>query len=593
MMNQIRNFCIIAHIDHGKSTLADRMLEITHSVSQREMRNQLLDNMDLERERGITIKLQTVHMHYISTNGNKYEFNLIDTPGHADFNYEVSRSMAACEGAILLIDATQGIQAQTLANLRLANEQNLSIIPVINKIDMPNADVDNVLQQLKNLKGVDASLTILASARTGEGVPDIMESIVQYIPAPVTCEKETKALIFDSHYDPYTGVILNVRLFSGELKAGMNVFMLRAGQEFKIENVGYYTPQERNIDVLKAGEVGFIVTGLKDASSIRVGDTISSSLSIEPIQGYKEIQPLVFSGFFPANSTEQGKLRDAVEKLALNDSAFIYRPEVSSALGFGFRCGFLGVLHMEIVQERLEREFGLEIISTAPSVEYHVKKKNGEIIIVNNPSEFPSFGEIDYIEEPMVNAMIVVPTDVIGSIMKLCDSKRGIYQTLDYINERTAQLHYELPMSEIVYDFYDSLKTLSHGYSTLEYLPGRYKKSDLVKMDIYLNDEIIDAFSFIVTRESAYDKGKMIVEKMKHLIPRKLYPMPVQAVVENKSIAREDIPPLRKSATGKGFTGSMSKKKRIAKKITENKNIQRKIGKADVPQEAFYAILTL
>lgn len=592
-MSKIRNFCIIAHIDHGKSTLADRMLEMTHAVSSRDMKNQLLDNMDLERERGITIKLQTVHMYYKSVDGNEYEFNLIDTPGHADFNYEVSRSMAACEGALLLIDATQGIQAQTLANLRLAKEQNLAIIPVINKIDMPNADVDNVLQQIKELGDVDETLAILASAKTGEGVPEIMESIVKNIPAPTVYEDETKALIFDSHYDPYTGVVLNVRVISGELRPDMSVYMLATGQRFEIENVGYYTPQEQNSDVLKSGEVGFVATGLKDASSVRVGDTISSSMSAKPIQGYKEIQPLVFSGFFPADSKEQEKLRDAVEKLALNDSAFLYQPEVSAALGFGFRCGFLGVLHMEIVQERLEREFGVEIISTAPSVEYHVQKKNGEMVIVNNPSEFPNFGEIDYVEEPMVDALIVVPTDALGNIMKLCDSKRGKYKNIDYINGNTARLYYELPMSEIVYDFYDSLKSLSHGYSTVEYTPGQYKKSDLLKMDIYLNDEIIDAFSFIVTRDSAYEKGKEIVEKMKHLIPRKLYPMPVQAVVENKAIAREDIPPLRKSATGKGFTGSMSKKKRIAKKITENKSRQRKIGKADVPQEAFHAILSL
>lgn len=592
-MNKIRNFCIIAHIDHGKSTLADRILEMTHTVSQRDMKNQLLDNMDLERERGITIKLQTVHMYYKSVDGNEYEFNLIDTPGHADFNYEVSRSMAACEGALLLIDATQGIQAQTLANLRLAKEQNLAIIPVINKIDMPNADVNNVLQQLDELEDIDSSRAILASAKTGDGVSEIMESIVKNIPAPTVYEDETKALIFDSHYDPYTGVILNVRVISGELKSGMKVYMLATGQSIDIENVGYYTPQEQNIDILKAGEVGYIITGLKDASSIRVGDTISGSMTAEPIQGYKEIQPLVFSGFFPADSKEQEKLRDAVEKLALNDSAFIYQPEVSAALGFGFRCGFLGVLHMEIVQERLEREFGVEIISTAPSVEYHVQKKNGEMVMVNNPAEFPYFGDIDYVEEPMVDALIVVPTDVLGNIMKLCNSKRGVYKNIDYINGKTARLYYELPMSEIVYDFYDSLKSLSHGYSTVEYSPGQYKKSDLLKMDIYLNDEIIDAFSFIVTRDLAYEKGKEIVEKMKYLIPRKLYPMPVQAVVENKAIAREDIPPLRKSATGKGFTGSMSKKKRIAKKITENKSRQRKIGKADVPQEAFHAILSL
>lgn len=592
-MNKIRNFCIIAHIDHGKSTLADRMLEMTHSVAKRDMKEQFLDNMDLERERGITIKLQTVHMQYQAADGQTYEFNLIDTPGHADFNYEVSRSMAACEGAILLVDATQGIQAQTIANLRLAKEQHLSIIPVINKIDMPNADVEKVRKELEKLDDVDTSKTILASARTGEGVPEIMESIVKNVPAPSADEGDARALIFDSHYDSFTGVVLNVRMISGELRPGTKVQMLASKHAFEIEKVGYYTPEEQDLEVLKAGEVGFIATGLKDASAVRVGDTISDNPSAKPVHGYREIQPLVFAGFFPEDSKDEGKLRDAVAKLELNDSAFVYQPEVSSALGYGFRCGFLGVLHMEIVQERLEREYGVKIISTAPSVEYHVMKRNGEQAIVHNPSEFPEFGEIDYVEEPMVNASIVLPASALGSVMELCNDRRGTFKNIEYFNETTAQLQYELPMSEIVYDFYDSLKSLSHGYSTVEYTPGEYKKADLVKMDIYLNDDIIDAFSFIVTRDSAYVKGKEIVEKMKYLIPRKLYPMPVQAVVENKPIAREDIPPLRKSVTGKGFTGSMSKKKRAARKITENKNRQRKIGKADVPQEAFHAILTL
>lgn len=592
-MKRIRNFCIIAHIDHGKSTLADRMLELTHAVSHHDMQDQYLDTMDLERERGITIKLQTVHMHYIADDGEEYEFNLIDTPGHADFNYEVSRSMAACEGALLLVDATQGVQAQTIANLRLAREQNLTIIPVINKIDMPNANVDAVRDQLQELDAADFSRTILASAKTGEGVRDIMESIVKNIPAPTADGIEPRALIFDSHYDTYTGAVLNVRMVSGELRPGMKVHMLAADHEFEIENVGYYTPQKHSVDVLRAGEVGFVETGLKDASSVRVGDTLAASPDAEPIHGYREIQPLVFAGLFPEDSESEGKLRDAVEKLALNDSAFVYQPEVSSALGYGFRCGFLGVLHMEIVQERLEREFGVKLISTAPSVEYHVTKRNGDVVVVHNPSEFPNFGDIESVEEPMVNAAIVLPADALGNIMELCNNRRGTFQNIEYINETTAQLFYELPMSEIVYDFYDSLKSLSHGYSTVEYVPGEYKPADLVKMDIYLNDDIVDALSFIVPREQAHDRGKKIVEKMKYLIPRKLYPMPVQAVVENRSIARENIPPLRKSVTGKGFTGSMSKKKRAARKITENKNRQRKIGKADVPQEAFHAILEL
>lgn len=592
-MNNIRNFCIIAHIDHGKSTLADRMLEITHAISKRDMKNQLLDNMDIERERGITIKLQTVHMIYQAKNNKEYEFNLIDTPGHADFNYEVSRSMAACEGALLLIDATQGIQAQTLANLKLACEQNLTIIPVINKIDMPTADIDHVLNQLEELENVDSNLTLFTSAKTGEGVIEVMESIVENIPGPPITNNENKALIFDSHYNPYEGIILNVRIISGEFKQGMKVYSLISKQAFEIEDIGFYTPHANSTGCLKAGEVGFITTGLKEATSIHVGDTLSTDTSAIPIHGYKEIQPLVFSGFFPIDSKAQGKLREAVEKLALNDSAFVYQPEISSALGYGFRCGFLGVLHMEIIQERIEREFGLEIISTAPSVEYHVHKTNGEQVVVNNPSDFPYFGEIDYVEEPMVNAQIVSPIDCLGDIIQLCNDKRGALVNIDYLSEKNAQLYFEMPMSEIVYDFYDSLKSLSHGYATVEYLSGRYKKSDLIKMDIYLNDDLIDAFSFIVPRDQAYEKGKTIVEKMKHLIPRKLYPIPVQAMVENKAIAREDIPPLRKSVTGKGFSGSMSKKKRAAKKITENKKRQRKIGKADVPQEAFHALLNL
>lgn len=592
-MKQIRNFCIIAHIDHGKSTLADRMMELTHSVSQRDMRAQFLDNMDIERERGITIKLQTVHMYYLANDGEEYEFNLIDTPGHADFNYEVSRSMAACEGALLLVDATQGVQAQTLANLRLAQEQHLTIIPVINKIDMPNADVDNVLEQLQELPDVDPSQALLVSAKTGAGVKEVMERIVKQIPAPVSTAEETKALIFDSHYDPYAGVVLNVRVVNGALKKGAKVVMLATKQSFKIEAAGYYTPKAQCVDALSAGEVGFIVTGLKDPDKVRVGDTLAESTAIEPIQGYQPVQPLVFAGLFPADNKDEGKLREAVEKLALNDAAFTYTPERSAALGFGFRCGFLGVLHLDIVQERLEREFGLSVISTAPSVEYHVKTKSGELVIVHNPSEFPAFNDIEYVEEPMINATIILPAEALGDVLALCTKRRGTLQDMNYLNQKTIQLHCELPMSEIVANFYDSLKSLSHGYATFEYTPGRYKKADLVKMDIRLNDEAIDAFSSIVTRDSAADKGREIVEKMKYLIPRKLYPMPVQSVVENKPIAREDIPPLRKSATGKGFSGSIGRKRKAAKGIAENRKRQRKIGKADVPQEAFRAILSM
>lgn len=592
-MSDIRNFCIIAHVDHGKSTLADRMLEMTHAVSRRDMKDQYLDTMDLERERGITIKLQTVHMHYDADDGQEYEFNLIDTPGHADFNYEVSRSMAACEGAILLVDATQGIQAQTIANLRLAREQNLVIIPVINKIDMPSADVDAVMAQLDELEGIDASRTLLASAKTGEGVHEVMESVVRNIPAPSTAEGEAKALVFDSHYDAYRGIVANVRVVSGELKPGMPVHLLATRSDFEIDKVGYYTPTEHCIDALRVGEVGFVSTGLKDAKAVRVGDTICENPTTTPIHGYRDVQPLVYAGFFTTDSAEEDGLRDAMEKLALNDSALVYRPEVSSALGYGFRCGFLGVLHMEIVQERLEREFGVEIISTAPSVEYHIAKRDGTQVVARNPSEFPDFGQIDHVEEPVVDASIVLPTDALGKVMELCSNRRGTYQNLEYLNSTTAQLRYRLPASEIVYSLQDELKSLSHGYSSVEYVPAGYQEADLVRMDIHLNDEPIDALSFVVTRDSAYAKGHEIVEKMKHLIPRKLYPMPVQAMVEGRAIAREDIPPLRKSVTGKGFSGSTSKKRAAAKKVADNRRRQRKIGKADVPQEAFHAILTL
>lgn len=593
-MDRIRNFCIIAHIDHGKSTLADRIMEQTHAVAPRDMKDQLLDTMDLERERGITIKLQTVHMHYQAKDGKSYEFNLIDTPGHADFSYEVSRSLAACEGALLLIDATQGVQAQTLANLRLAQEQKLAIIPVINKIDMPSADIDKVLQQLEKIPGVDENQALFVSAKTGEGVDEVLESIVHQVPAPAkTADTELRALVFDSHYDPYTGVSLNIRIVSGCIKPGMKVCLLAGGQSFLAEKVGLYTSQPQDLNELGAGEVGFVSTGLKTAAGIRVGDTLASRPDAAPLHGYRDVQPLVFAGLFPIDNKDQLKLREAVEKLALNDSALQFHPETSTSLGKGFCCGFLGILHMEIVQERLKREFGLDIISTAPSVAYHVTLKNGNKQAAHSPSEMPAYYDIDYIEEPFVAASIILPLESLGDIIELCNKKRGDYQSVEYLSESTAQLHYELPLAEIVYDFYDDLQTLSHGYATVHYVPARYRKSDLVKMDIWLNDDIVDAFSTIIPREKATIRGREIVEKMKYLIPRKLYPMPVQAVVENKPIAREDIPPLRKSVTGRGFSGRISKKRKAAKKITENKNRQRKIGKADVPQEAFHAILSV
>jgi len=594
--NNIRNFCIIAHIDHGKSTLADRIIEMTNTVLKREMKEQLLDTMDLERERGITIKLQTVRMYYTADDKTEYEFNLIDTPGHADFNYEVSRSLAACEGALLVVDATQGVQAQTLANLRLAMEQNLTIIPVINKVDLANADIERVMKELQEINGIDLSHVILASAKTGLGIKNILEKIVKEVPAPNGNDEEhLQALVFDSHYDPYRGVVLNIRVVNGMVEPGMKVKMLASNISYEVSEVGVFTPKMNAKEKLSAGEVGYISTSIKDVLGIKVGDTVTDAENTNPMQlpGYKEIKQMVFAGLYPVDSNDQEKLKEAVEKLALNDSAFVYEPETSNALGAGFRCGFLGILHMEIVQERLEREYELEIISTAPSVIYRIYTKKGELLTVNNPKNFPGIELIDYIEEPYVNATIIFPTENIGVVMELCTEKRGIYVDMSYMNAKTVELFYELPLSEIAYDFFDMLKSLTHGYASVDYKEGVYKKSDLVKMDIWLNDESVDAFSFVLHRDKAHDKGRTIVERMKYLIPRKLYPMPVQSVIENKVVAREDIPPLRKSAVGKGYTGSMSKKKRMVKKVKENKTRQRKLGKADVPQEAFHAILNL
>ena len=594
--NNIRNFCIIAHIDHGKSTLADRLIEMTNTVSERDMKEQLLDNMDLERERGITIKLQTVRMYYKASNNIEYELNLIDTPGHTDFNYEVSRSLAACEGALLLVDATQGVQAQTIANLKLAQEQNLTIIPVINKVDMPNADVDSVIKEIEELDGINLDKIILASAKTGVGVDNILESIVENIPAPEgNKDKPLQALIFDSHYDVYRGVVLHVRVFNGAIHTGMKIKMLKSDIEFEALQTGVFLPAMKTVDVLDAGEVGYISTNIKIVANVKVGDTLidPNHPNTEAVPGYKEVKPMVYAGLFPIKNEDQEKLKDAVEKLSLNDSAFIYKQENSMALGTGFRCGFLGILHMEIIQERLEREYGIEILSTFPSVEYRVTLKNSEIINVNNPMLLPSFEKIDYIEEPFIDAAIIIPMENIGEIMELCQEKRGIYVDMIYLNNKMAELTFKLPISEIAYNFYDSLKSITHGYASIDYRDRSYIASDLVKMDIWLNDEIVDAFSFILPRDKSFERGKQIVQKMKYVIPRKLYPMPVQSVVENKVIAREDIPPLRKSVTGRGYSGSASKKKKIAKNIKENKIRQRKFGGVDIPQEAFHAVLDI
>ena len=595
-LNNIRNFCIIAHIDHGKSTLADRLIEMTKTVSEREMKEQLLDNMELERERGITIKLQTVRMYYQAEDQAEYELNLIDTPGHTDFAYEVSRSLAACEGALLVIDATQGVQAQTIANLKLAQEQNLTIIPVINKIDMPNADVERVTKELEELDGINLDNIILASARTGAGVDNILNAIVKEIPAPSGEQnRPLQALIFDSHYDMYRGVVLHVRIFNGSVATGQKIKMIKSELEFEALQIGVFLPEMRSVETLVAGEVGYISTNIKVVSNVKVGDTLIdiNAPDTPPVPGYKDVKPMVYAGLFPIKNEEQEKLRDAIEKLALNDSAFVYQQENSLALGSGFRCGFLGILHMEIIQERLEREHGIEIISTFPSVEYRVTLTNGQVITVNNPTLLPSFEKIASIEEPFIESAIIIPVENIGEIMNLCQEKRGIFVDMTYLNNKMAELFFKLPISEIAYTFFNSLKSITHGYASVDYRDRCYIASDLVKMDIWLNDEIVDAFSFILPRSSSFERGKQIALKMKHVIPRKLYPMPVQSVVENRVIAREDIPPLRKSVTGKGYSGSLSKKRKIAKNIKDNKVRQRKFGGVDIPQAAFHAVLDI
>lgn len=589
---QIKNFCIIAHIDHGKSTLADRIIELTHSVSQRDMQDQFLDNMDLEKERGITIKLQTLRMYYTADNKEEYELNLIDTPGHADFNYEVSRSIAACEGAVLVVDATQGVQAQTIANLKLALDNGLYIIPVINKIDMPNADIERVKEQLWALKIPGARDALSISAKTGTGVHELLEEIVTQIPSPNEGKDEPlQALVFDSHYDSYKGVVLHTRIVKGTVNAEDKLFLVASKRKFVPMEIGFFTPKMEEAKELSAGMVGYIATGLKEASILRPGDTIvHEGSSAKALEGYEAAKQMVFAGIYPLDSSDESKLKDVIYKLSLNDSSFSFEEEHSSALGYGFRCGFMGVLHMEIVRERLEREYDIKLLTTAPSVLHKIILKNKEEIYVRNPKDFPDFQYIDRIYEPVMLASIIVPAINIGDVMTLCNERKGEYVKTEYLSSDNVELTYRFPASKIVYGFYDKLKSITHGYSSVSYTEDGYEEADLVKLDILLNDDYVDAFSCVVYRDEAYEIGRRIVEKMKYVIPRKLYPMPVQAVVEHKAIAREDIPPLRKSVTGKGFSGSMSKKKKAAKNITQNSNRQRKYGKAEIPQEALLAI---
>lgn len=593
----IRNFCIIAHIDHGKSTLADRLLEYTGTVSKRELMEQTLDQMELEREKGITIKAQAVRMRYTALNGEEYELNLIDTPGHVDFTYEVSRSLAACEGTLLVIDATQGIEAQTLANLYLALEADLAIIPVINKIDLPSADPEKVKQEVEDVIGLPRDECILASAKEGIGTQDILEAIIKHIPPPKgLVEKPLRALVFDSHYDAYKGVIAYVRIVDGQLHEGERVAMMATGSSTEILEAGYFQPRLVSIGELTTGEVGYIATGFKNVKDCRVGDTVTlptALAEVEPLPGYEPAKPMVFAGLYPVEGNEYPLLRDALDRLKLNDAALFYEPETSNALGFGFRCGFLGLLHMEIIQERLEREYNLDILATAPSVEYYVTKTGGELVVVDNPSEMPSFGEIEAIEEPSMDIAIFTPSRYIGTIMELVTSRRGVYKDLKYIEAERVLLTYAMPLAEVIVDFYDQLKSRTQGYASLDYSFAGYQQADLVKLDILVNAVPVDALSLILHRDSAYHQGRALVEKLRSLIPRQLFDVPVQAAIGSRVIARETVKALRKDVLAKCYGGDVSRKRKLLEKQKEGKKRMKMVGNVEIPQEAFMAVLSL
>ena len=587
---RIRNFCIIAHIDHGKSTLADRLIEKTGLIAAREMEKQILDNMDLERERGITIKLQSVKLNYKAQDGREYLLNLIDTPGHVDFTYEVSRSLAACEGAVLVVDATQGIEAQTLANVYLALDNDLEIFPVINKIDLPSADPEFVKKEIEDVIGLDSSCAALISAKEGLNIEEVLEGIVKYIPYPAGDEKEPlKALIFDSFYDSYKGVIAYVRIIDGVLKPGMNMRMMASGREYEVVETGILKPYMEPIGMLMAGEVGYVTASIKNVKDVHVGDTITDADNPckEALPGYRKVASMVYCGIYPADGADYDNLRDALEKLQLNDAALLFEPETSMALGFGFRCGFLGLLHMEIVQERLEREYNLNLVTTAPSVIYHITKTNGEMIDVSNPANMPSPQEIEYMEEPVVNATIMTPTEHVGAIMDLCQNRRGIFKDMQYMEEKRAILHYELPLNEIIYDFFDALKSRTKGYASFDYELKGYKKSELVKLDILLNTEPVDALSFIVHRDKAYSRGRAIAEKLKDVIPRQMFEIPIQAAIGTKIIARETVKALRKDVLAKCYGGDITRKKKLLEKQKEGKKRMRQVGSVELPKESF------
>lgn len=596
LQSKVRNFCIIAHIDHGKSTLADRLLELTNTLSRREMAEQVLDSMDLERERGITIKLKAVCLEYAATDGQTYTLNLIDTPGHVDFSYEVSRSLAACEGALLVVDASQGVEAQTLANLYLALDHDLTIIPVINKIDLPGAEPERVLRELEEGVGLDVSDALLVSAKTGEGVAGVLEAIVRRIPAPKgNSSDRLRALIFDSHFDPYRGAVAYVRVVDGAIRIGTQIQMMSTGRTFQVTELGVFRPRMSPVQRLLAGEVGCLIAQMKDLKDTRVGDTITEAErpATEPLPGYRKAVPMVFCGLYPVINEDYNDLREALEKLQLNDASLTYEPETSTALGFGYRCGFLGLLHMEIVQERLEREFGLNLIATAPSVVYHVHRTDGSVASIDNPSHYPEPVSIDRVEEPFVQASIMVPQEFVGPIMELCQLRRGQFVTMEYVTPERARVVYDLPLAEILMDFFDKLKSRSKGYASLDYELVGYRESDLVKMDMLLNGEPVDALSCIVHREKAQERGRQLAEKLKEVIPRQLFEVPIQASLGNKVIARETVRALRKDVLAKCYGGDVTRKRKLLERQREGKKRMKQLGSVEVPQEAFLAVLRI
>ena len=592
--SKIRNFSIVAHIDHGKSTLADRLLEKTGTLTQREMEEQVLDNMELERERGITIKSQAARLIYKRENGEEYILNLIDTPGHVDFTYEVSRSLAACEGAILVVDAAQGIEAQTLANCYLALDNDLEIAPVINKIDLPSARPDEIKQEIEDVIGIEAEDAPMISAKTGLNVEDVLETIVEKIPAPNGDEDAPlKALIFDSYYDSYKGVVCYVRIIDGKVKPGTKVKLMATNKVYDITEVGVFTPKLMPISELSAGDVGYITASIKNVADARVGDTVTEANrpTAEALPGYKKAVPMVYSGIYPVDGAKYDELKEALEKLQINDAALDFEPETSIALGFGFRCGFLGLLHMEIIQERIEREFNLDIITTAPSVVYKVTKTNGETIELTNPTNLPEPTEIDYMEEPIVKASIIAPTEYVGAIMDLCQERRGVYIDMEYLETTRVSINYEIPLNEIVYDFFDTLKSRTRGYASFDYEFKGYTTTELVKLDILLNGDVVDALSMIVPKERAYHKGRGIAEKLKEIIPRQMFEVPIQAAIGSKVIARETVKAMRKDVLAKCYGGDISRKKKLLEKQKEGKKRMRQVGSVEVPQEAFMAVL--